>query len=85
VPTEIKFPLDAWQRDRGVIALELPLEDWNAVEIAALAVEHFRNFHAAPRSSDDASAAMAETGKPVLRDITAGLEALRPCVLDDRR
>ena len=63
----------------------LPLKDWNAVEIAALAVEHFRNFHTAPRSSGDASDAMAETGKPVLRDITAGLEALSPYVLDDRR
>jgi hypothetical protein len=84
VPTEIKFPLDAWQRDRDVIALELPLKDWNAVEIAALAVEHFRNFHTAPRSSDDASDAMAEIGKPVVRDITAGLEALKPYVLDQR-
>jgi hypothetical protein len=82
VPAEIKFPLDAWQRDRGVIALELPLKGWTAVEIAALAVEHFRNFHTAPRSSDEASDAMAETGKPVVRDITAGLEALRPYALD---
>jgi hypothetical protein len=81
-PEEIKFPLDAWQTDKGVIALELPFKDWRAVEIAALAVEQFRNFPPAPRSSDDASDRAAENGKPVLRDITAGLEALRPYMLD---
>jgi hypothetical protein len=77
-----EFPLDAWQRDRGVIALELPLKEWHAVEMAAFAVERLRDFHLAPGSSDDASDAMAERGKPVLGDITVGLEALNPYMLD---
>jgi hypothetical protein len=48
--------------------------------IAALAVEHFRTFHLMPRSSDDASDDMAEIGKPVVREIKAGLDALGPYV-----
>jgi hypothetical protein len=80
-PEETKFPLDAWQRDRRILALELPAKDWHAVCIAALAVEDFRGFPPAPRSSDNASDAMAETGKPVLRDIKAGVEALGPYML----
>ena len=68
------FPLDAWQKDREVLARELPLEDWNTVEIAAWAVERFRNLAPVPRSSDE----MAETGQPILKDITAGIEALLP-------
>jgi hypothetical protein len=66
--------LDAWQKDRGVLARELPLEDWNMVEIAAWAVERFRNFAPVPRSSDE----MLETGQPILKDITAGIQALLP-------
>ncbi len=73
-----KLPLDAWRRDSRVLARELPFSDWNAVNLAAWAVKDFRNFTTAPRSSDNASDAMAETGKPVLRDINAGLDALRP-------
>jgi hypothetical protein len=33
------FPLEAWQKNREVLARELPLEDWNAVEIAVWTVE----------------------------------------------
>jgi hypothetical protein len=73
-----KLPLDAWQRDSRVLARELPFSDWNAVNLAAWAVKDFRNFTTTPRSSDNASDAMAETGKPVLRDLNAGLDALRP-------
>jgi hypothetical protein len=68
------FPLDAWQKDREVLARELSLEDWNAVEIAVLAIERFRTVAPVPRSSD----AMAEIGRPLLNDIKAGLEALIP-------
>ena len=80
VPEVFKFSLDAWQRDKEILARELQLQDWNAVMVAALAVEHFRIFHVLPRSGDEASDAMAENGKPVLRDIKAGLEALGPYV-----
>ena len=68
------FPLDAWQKDREVLARELPLEDWNTVEIAAWAVERFRNLAPVPRSSDE----MLETGQPILKVITAGIQALLP-------
>jgi hypothetical protein len=68
------FSLDAWQKDREVLARELPLDDWNAVEIAVWAIERFRTVAPVPRSSD----AMAEIGKPVLNDIKAGLEVLIP-------
>jgi hypothetical protein len=70
--TARNFPLDAWQKDREVLARELPLEDWNTVEIAAWAVERFRNLAPVPRSSDE----MLETGQPILKDITAGIQAL---------
>jgi len=72
--TARNFPLDAWQKDREVLARELLLEDWNTVEIAASAVERFRNLSPVPRSSDE----MAETGQPILKDITNGIEALLP-------
>ena len=72
--TARNFPLDAWQKDREVLARELPLEDWNTIEIAVWAVERFRNLAPVPRSSDE----MAETGQPILKDITAGIEALLP-------
>jgi hypothetical protein len=72
--TARNFPLDAWQKDREVLARELPLEDWNTVEIAAWAVERFRNLAPVPRSSDE----MLETGQPILKDITAGIQALLP-------
>jgi hypothetical protein len=72
--TARNFPLDAWQKDREVLARELPLEDWNMVELAVWAVERFRNLAPIPRSSDE----MAETGHPLLKDITAGIEALLP-------
>jgi hypothetical protein len=68
------FPLDAWQKDREVLARELTLEDWNAVEIAVWAVERFRTVAPVPRSSD----ALAEIGKPLLNDIKAGIEVLIP-------
>jgi len=68
------FPLDAWQKDRDVLARELPLEDWNAVETAVWAVERFRTVAPVPRSSD----AMAEIGRPLLNDIKTGIEALIP-------
>jgi hypothetical protein len=82
VPKEIIFTLDAWQRNKGILARELQLRDWNAVMVAALAVEHFRSFLLMPRSSDDASDAMAESGKTVLRDIKAGLDALGPSLAE---
>lgn len=72
--TARNFPLDAWQRDKEILARELPLEDWNAVEKAALAVEHFRTIAPVLRVSDD----MAEADKRLLRDITTGLESLLP-------
>jgi hypothetical protein len=68
------FPLEAWQKNREVLARELPLEDWNAVEIAVWAVERFRTLAPVPRSND----ALAEIGKPLLNDIKAGLEVLIP-------
>jgi hypothetical protein len=79
---KIRFPMDAWQRDKGILALELPFEDWNAVEKAALAVEHFRTLHSILRSGDNVSDATAEIGKPILTDIRAGLEALRPHMIE---
>ena len=68
------FPLDAWHKDREVLARELPLEDWNAVEIAVWAIERFRTLAPVPRSND----AMAEIGKLPLNDIKAELEVLIP-------
>jgi hypothetical protein len=62
------FPLDAWQKDREVLARELP------VETAVWAVERFRTVAPVPRSSD----AMAEIGRPLLNDIKTGIEALIP-------
>lgn len=78
VDESIKFPLDAWERHKSVIARELSFDDWAAVEIAAQAVDNFREFHRLPRSSADASEALAEQIKPVRSDIKAGLEALGP-------
>lgn len=81
-PQETKFSLDAWQKDKGLLARELTFNDWNAVATAAMALDDFRTFHTAPRSSDNASDTMAENGKPIFRDIKAGLEALRPYMID---
>jgi hypothetical protein len=72
--TARNFPLDAWQKHREVLARELPLEDWNTVEIAVGAVERFRNLAFVPRSSHE----MAEAGQPILKDVKAGIEALLP-------
>ena len=63
------FPLDAWQKNREVLARELPLEDWNAVEIAVWAVERFRTLAPVPRSND----AMAESAS--LFSMTSRLES----------
>jgi hypothetical protein len=82
MPKEIMFTLDAWQRNKGTLARELQLQDWNVVMVAALAVEHFRSVQLMPRSSDDVSDAMAESGKTVLRDIKAGLDALGPSMAE---
>jgi xanthosine utilization system XapX-like protein len=37
MPEQIECTLDAWQRYKGVVALELPYTDWIAVHVAALA------------------------------------------------
>jgi hypothetical protein len=74
----IKLPLVAWERDKGIIAREVPYGDWNAIAIAAMAVEQFRDFAPPGGRGHEASDALVETGKPVLRDIRAGLEALKP-------
>ena len=78
----VKFPLDGWRSGRAIIARELPYADWSAVETAALAVEHFDSFRAVPRASENLADSTAETVKPIVRDITAGLEALRPYIVD---
>ena len=80
------FPLDAWERDRGLLARELSLNEWSAVKLAALAVLHFRDSTTghAPHPGDDKADDVAVEGvKPMLRDISAGLEALRPYLRDD--
>ncbi len=81
-PQDVDLSLRAWEKDRGILARELALNDWNAVVIAAMALSDFRTFHTEPRSGDNASDAMAENGKPVFRDIKAGLDALRPYMID---
>jgi hypothetical protein len=74
--------LDAWQRYKGVIALELSYTDWNAVHVAALAVEHFSFVLPTPRLTDP-NDTLAEAGKPIMRDIEAGLKALGPYLFDN--
>lgn len=83
-PQDVELSLRAWEKDRGILARELALNDWNAVVTAAIALSDFRTFHTAPRSNDNASDAMAENGKPVFKDIKAGLDALQPYMLDKR-
>jgi hypothetical protein len=73
----IKLPLVAWERDKGIIAREVSYSEWNAIAIAAMAVEQFRDFAPPGGRGHEASDALAETGKPVLRDIKAGLDALK--------
>jgi hypothetical protein len=38
------FPLDAWQKNREVLARELRFKDWNAVYLAELTVEQLRSL-----------------------------------------
>lgn len=78
----IKLPLVAWERHKEVIAREVTYSEWNAIAIAALAVEQFRDFPLPSQRGQEASEALAETGKPVLRDIKAGLDALKPYAND---
>lgn len=78
----IKLPLVAWERHKEVIAREVSYAEWNAIAIAAMAVEQFRDFAPPGGRGQEASAALAETGKPVLRDIKEGLEALKPYAND---
>src|SRR5664279_5998334 len=68
------FSLDAWQKDREVLARELTLEDWNAVEIDVWAVERFQNCCPCPSFERR----YAEIGKALLNDIKAGIEVLIP-------
>ena len=77
VPAEIKLPLDAWERDKRIIAREFSFDDWSAVRLAAMAVEHFRSLSVGPRD-ENASEVTAEKAKSVLIDIEAGLQALQP-------
>jgi hypothetical protein len=82
VPEEAKLPLDAWERDKRIIARELSLEGWNAVRVAALAVEHFRGFRTEFLTVGIVSDQFVERSKLILRDINAGLDALQPYVDD---
>jgi hypothetical protein len=81
-PQDVDLSLRAWEKDKGIFARELALNDWNAVVTAAMALSDVRTFHTEPRSGDNASDAMAENGKPVFRAIKAGLDALRPYMID---
>lgn len=65
---ENKFRLDAWHADRGVLARELPCNDWHAVAEAALAIEYFNES----ASSD----LIGETDKSYLKKLEAGLEVM---------
>ena len=79
---DAKLPLDGWRSGRTIIARELPYHDWRAVETAALVVEHFELFHSFPRKGDEVEEHVAKAVDPIIKDITAGLDALRPYVLD---
>jgi len=82
VPEEAKLPLDAWERDKEIMARELSLEGWNAVRVAALAVEHFQSFRTQFLTIGAVSDQFVESSKSILRDINAGVEALQPYVGD---
>ena len=78
IAAEIKF--DAWQKDRGVLARELPVGSWNAVKLAAIAAEQFRALAIRTTGAgyDGEPHASAELDKTMVRIIQSGLEALRP-------
>ena len=52
------------------------LRDWNAVRIAALVVEHFKNLRDT-RPNDIVSDGIAERTRPIVQDIDAGLQAYK--------
>ena len=82
VPDEAKLPLVAWERDKGILARELSLEDWDAVRIGAVAVEQFQSLRPVPHTSDIMSDAIAESAKSIFRDINTAVETLRPYMID---
>ena len=79
-----EFPMDAWQEHKGVLAREVSLDDWFALELALASVRGFQQFHAVPRPSSDASDDIAALGKPFLRDIQPGYDALKNTCLTHR-
>ena len=84
MPEQIECTLDAWQRYKGVVALELPYTDWTAAYVAALAVEHLSLTRPTPLLTElVANDPLAESGKRIVRDIDAGLKALAPYLIDN--
>ena len=83
VSEDTKLSLDAWQSYKRVLAPEVSLMDWNRLTMAVQAIHDLRGFISrSPRTSDAATDAEAENGRLVLRNITYGLEALGPYLVD---
>jgi hypothetical protein len=85
VTAEVKLPLVAWEGDKGILARELSLEDWNAVRIGALAVGHIESLRPVPHTRDILNDSISESAMPIFKDINAAVDALKPYMADSSR
>lgn len=73
------YPLDSWDKSKGVLARELSYNDYQAVELATRRVDHFRCSLGLYMNLDDDT---IEFIKGIIEDINAGLDALLPYTRD---
>jgi hypothetical protein len=72
----LRFPLDAWDQNKAVLARDMDDDSFSAVRVAVFRAEAFRTYRDAALSEipRDRSA----DGRSFFADIKRGLDALRP-------
>ena len=78
-PQEIDITTDAWESYKAVIAPGLPYSKWRDLSVAARAVSDLASSRGS--LTGDVSESVAESMRPILRDIRAGRRAIAPLFL----
>jgi hypothetical protein len=76
-----EFHLDVWERNKEVLARELPLDVRVKITKAAIVVEKFKELTPDPDSI--VSEGAVEIMKPFVKEIELGRDALRPYMIGD--
>jgi hypothetical protein len=76
-PRNFSVLSDAWNKEKGILAAGCAYDDWYAVGIAILSLDHLQGIHTIAHADEEAAGDLVQYFDGALKNLRAGRDALR--------